>query len=325
MKRVYLQKLQSIRSSERRSFVVLEVLGTKNVSVVLFLALAAGCHRDGTIGLNVGPVQSVGVGRLQNGSLRVGQALVHWRGPTSSFVSKVRSTVDVRGGRKPVQADAPLPIAGRPGQGPVHRAFGEQHDVAGSGRGLLNEFRVGLSVDHARRHFEIGLVRSRNDAKASVSSVVVRQHDVDAQQCGADRAVVTAVGQVGIVLARGAINRSTVQLKAFRTVILRNDKRQVVHVVALSQNAVKERYEPRVRQNGLEDGTVAVRLPFQHASQIFATRARAVHRAALDGVAERSRLARHHEVLAGVNRGIGRRHFFLGQNVANNQKAIQVK
>lgn len=111
-----------------------------------------------------------------------------------------------------------------------------------------------------------------------------------------------------IVLARSTVNGSTVQLKAFRTFILYNAKWQMlVHVVATTQDAVKERLEMRMRQNRLEDGRIGLS-PLQDAPQVFATRSRAINQrtATCCSVAERPVAAFHHEVLSRVNRRIRR-------------------
>ena len=79
----------------------LEVLGSKDVLVVLSLASVSGgnFHRF-CIVHNVWAIQTVCVGGLQNGLLRGCQVVVHRGRPPTALVTEITAAIDMSGGRK---------------------------------------------------------------------------------------------------------------------------------------------------------------------------------------------------------------------------------
>ena len=140
-----------------------------------------------------------------------------------------------------------------------------------------------MNATNTKTTYKIGFVRSRDDAKATISRIVVGQHDIAAQQGTPNRSVLTRVGQVRIVFPRRAVNGPPVQLKAFRALLLGNHQRQMVHAITWPQYSVKDRHQPGMRENGLKDGGIPA--PLEDTTQILSSGTGAVQRSSRDGVA----------------------------------------
>ena len=173
----------------------------------MFLLLcAAGGHLHRSIRLDNWPIESIRIGWLQDGTLRLGESFIHLGWPTMAwFMTKVRSSVDACGRCKSIQTCSTLPI-GRPSHGTVYRTLREQDDISCFRDRLTNKFVVHFSVSHAWWHFKIRFVRTRNDTETAISSIMIRQQHITAQQCRADGPLLTVICQKGIVFSRSTID-----------------------------------------------------------------------------------------------------------------------
>mmetsp|Transcript_20103 Transcript_20103/g.29085 ORF Transcript_20103/g.29085 Transcript_20103/m.29085 type:complete len:216 (+) Transcript_20103:499-1146(+) len=212
----------------------------------------------------------------------------------------------------------------RPRLGTMNRPFTEEYDIAGFHDGLSNELFILFSVDHSRGHFEVGFVGSRHHTESTIAGVVICQDDIDAQESCPDGPVGVFVFQKWIVLSGRTIDRSTVQRKALGTLILCDDKGQMVHAVALSQNSVIKRYQPGMGQDTFEDSGIFLP-PLQHPPHILPSGSGTIERCTLGGIPECVGLPFDHLIRAFVDDSVGLLDFVLVQDTTNNYESVQVE